>query len=95
MIRAFSILWLAVFLPIIILILPTGVSPIQRLNETFSEKFYIETYQAKFELISAELENLPESQWEGKIRSFAPTLVTQLNSKILRSINQTQSFTED
>ncbi|USH04740.1 two-component sensor histidine kinase [Grimontia kaedaensis] len=72
MIRAFSILWFAVFVPIILLILPTGINPIQLLNEWFSADFHKQTYRVKFELVTNQLLELPQDQWQNKINSYAP-----------------------
>ncbi|PMJ90726.1 ATP-binding protein [Vibrio sp. 10N.261.55.A7] len=72
MIRAFAILWLAVFVPIALLIFPTGVNPVQRLNESFSEHFYKKTYSVNFELLTGELLAIPQEQWASKIKSYKP-----------------------
>ncbi|WP_295895650.1 ATP-binding protein [uncultured Vibrio sp.] len=72
MIKAFGILWLAVFVPIILLIFPTDFNPVQRLNESFSDHFYKKIYSVNFELLSGELLALPESQWKEKIKSYTP-----------------------
>ncbi|UPQ87174.1 ATP-binding protein [Vibrio sinaloensis] len=71
MIRAFMVLWLAVFVPIILLILPTSFNPIQRLNESFSEQFYKQIYTVSFDILIDKLIDKPESQWQDIVRSYA------------------------
>ncbi|MCG9681463.1 ATP-binding protein [Vibrio sp. Isolate23] len=71
MIRAFSILWLAVFVPIVLLIIPTSINPIQRLNESFSEQFYKQVYAVNFDILSGKLLAQPQIQWQGIIQSYA------------------------
>ncbi|WGV99429.1 ATP-binding protein [Vibrio sp. YMD68] len=71
MIKAFSILWLAVFVPIVLLMIPTSINPIQRISESFSEDFYKQTYSANFEILSEELLALPKNQWQSTIANYS------------------------
>ena len=71
MIRAFSILWLAVFVPIIVLIIPTKINPIQRLNEAFSEDFFQQIYSVNFDILSDKLLRQPQHQWQQTIQHYA------------------------
>ncbi|CAH0531325.1 Adaptive-response sensory-kinase SasA [Allocatenococcus thiocycli] len=71
MIRAFSILWLVVFIPIILLVLPSSCNPIQHLNESFSERFYKEVYANNFDILTNRLLKEPQSQWPVTIQAYA------------------------
>jgi len=71
MIKAFSILWLAVFVPITLLIFPTSINPIQQLNESFSESFFKQIYGVSFDLLSEKLLSQPNEQWETTIQEYA------------------------
>ncbi len=98
MIRAFFILWLAVFLPIILLIIPTSFNPIQRLNESFSEQFYKQIYTVNFDILTDKLLEKPQSQWQAIIKTEAKHFAYPLklepidnyqdNVKVLESIRR-------
>ncbi|MDA0120372.1 ATP-binding protein [Vibrio sp. T11.5] len=71
MIRAFSVLWLAVFVPIILLLIPTQWSPIQRLNESFSEEFYQQIYANNVSTMTQTLLTYPQTQWPSVVKQYA------------------------
>ncbi|HDY7773330.1 two-component sensor histidine kinase [Vibrio vulnificus] len=71
MIRAFAILWLAVFVPTTLLIIPSGVNPVLKLNEQFSEDFYKPIYRVNFEVLSNKLLQQPTTQWQQTIDHYA------------------------
>ncbi|POC22481.1 two-component sensor histidine kinase [Vibrio vulnificus] len=71
MIRAFSILWLAVFLPTTLLVIPSGINPVLTLNEQFSEDFYKPLYRVSFESLSKRLLQQPQSEWQQTISHYA------------------------
>lgn len=71
MIRAFSVLWLAVFMPIILLLLPTQWNPIQRLNETFSEDFYQQIYANNVSTLTQTLLTYPQAEWSSVVHQYA------------------------
>ncbi|HAS6349938.1 TPA: two-component sensor histidine kinase [Vibrio vulnificus] len=71
MIRAFAILWLAVFLPTTLLVIPSGINPVLTLNEQFSEDFYKPLYRVSFESLSKRLLQQPQSEWQQTISHYA------------------------
>ncbi|MFB9214909.1 ATP-binding protein [Vibrio sinaloensis] len=71
MIRAFLILWLAVFGPIVLLIFPNQMNPIQRLNEAFSEQFFQQIYSVNFDILSDKLRHQPKDKWSPIIEQYA------------------------
>lgn len=94
MIRAFSILWLVVFVPIVLLIIPTKINPIQRLNEAFSEHFYQQIYSVNFELLSNKLLNQPNEQWDITIQRYATEFAYPLKLDSLSDYEFDQSLHE-
>ncbi|ELP5730308.1 ATP-binding protein [Vibrio vulnificus] len=70
MIRAFAILWVAVFLPTTLLIVPSDFNPIYRLNEYFSKNFYIPIYRANFDILTNKLLLMPQTQWPVIIEQY-------------------------
>lgn len=83
MVRAFLILWLAVFGPIVLLIFPNQWNPIQRLNEAFSEQFFQQIYAINFEILSNKLLKQPKEKWPALIAQYSkhfayPLELTQL-----------------
>lgn len=98
MIKAFSILWLAVFVPITLLIFPTSINPIQQLNESFSESFFKQIYGVSLDILSEKLLSQPNDQWETTIQEYAqqfayplklePMKNYQFDENLHRSISQ-------
>ncbi|MGB1320970.1 MAG: ATP-binding protein [Vibrio gallaecicus] len=70
MIRAFSILWLAVFIPIALLLFPTAINPVQHVTEYFSEGFYKKVYTVNFEMLTEKLSNHPQEKWQPVIKKY-------------------------
>ncbi|MEL7290989.1 MAG: ATP-binding protein [Pseudomonadota bacterium] len=83
MIRAFIVLWLAVFVPIVLLILPTSFNPIQRLNESFSEQFYKQIYTVSFDILIDKLIDTPQSQWQDIVQSYAKHFAYPLRLELI------------
>ncbi len=63
MIRSIFVLWLAVFVPLTIIVVPTGINPIQALSESLTEQFYLPIYTTSVETIEQDLLAHPESEW--------------------------------
>ncbi|UTV29167.1 ATP-binding protein [Photobacterium atrarenae] len=73
MLKAFSVLWLAVFMPTLFLILPTGLSPISLINAYVEENYYEETYRGTFYLLKQHLQSVPQAQWPDAISALSDT----------------------
>ncbi|MEJ2765585.1 ATP-binding protein [Photobacterium sp. MCCC 1A19761] len=73
MLKAFSVLWLAVFMPTLFLILPTGLSPIGLINAYVEENYYEKTYRGTFYLIEQQLQAVPSAQWPEVIEGLSET----------------------
>ncbi|KGK22454.1 histidine kinase [Vibrio navarrensis] len=92
MIRAFFILWIAVFLPIVLLIIPTDFNPVQQLSRNVSEDFYKPVYGTNFELLSKRLHQAPEEQWPAIIDNYARHFSYPLRLDDLQRYRETPSI---
>ncbi|OXX38201.1 two-component sensor histidine kinase [Vibrio sp. V09_P4A23P171] len=71
MIRSFWVLWVAVFLPILLLSIPTQFNPIPYLSRSISEEFYKPVYQSNFTFLSEKLRQAPQAEWTTIIDGYA------------------------
>ena len=71
MFKAFSGLWLVVFLPLFFLLIPTSYSPIVIFNEYAEKTRYVNTYKGTFHLIFKRLEALDQGEWVNNIERLS------------------------
>lgn len=71
MFKAFSGLWLVVFLPLFFLLVPTSYSPIIIFNEYAEKTRYVDTYKGTFYLIVKRLKALDQGKWVNDIESLS------------------------
>jgi len=71
MFKAFSGLWIVVFLPLFILIVPTPISPILIFNEYTEKNRFIDTYKGTFYLLFKRLSTLGQTTWVNDIESLS------------------------
>ncbi|MBC5832118.1 ATP-binding protein [Vibrio metschnikovii] len=92
MIRAFFILWIAVFLPIMLLLIPTNFNPVQKLSRNVSEDFYKQVYSTNFELLFKLLHQAPKEQWPTIIDNYAQHFSYPLRLDDLQRYQDTPSI---
>lgn len=78
MLKAFSILWLAIFIPLIFLVMPTGFGPVSYLSERMMYRFYTQVYDDTLRIIHQELTELPQAHWPGHIDQLSEHFGSQL-----------------
>ena len=71
MFKAFSGLWLVVFLLLFFLLIPTSYSPIVIFNEYAEKTRYVNTYKGTFHLIFKRLEALDQGEWVNNIERLS------------------------
>ena len=71
MFKAFSGLWLVVFLPLFFLLIPTPYSPIIIFNEYFEKSRYVDMYKGTFHLIFKRLNTIEQAKWVNDIESLS------------------------
>lgn len=67
MLRSFAILWFAVFTPLVLLIIPTDLNPVQAISKSMSGSFFKSVYSGSVNLIEEELLTLPPQEWSATI----------------------------
>lgn len=67
MLRSFAILWFAVFTPLVLLIIPTDLNPVQAISKSMSGSFFKSVYSGSVNLIEEELLTLPPQEWRSTI----------------------------
>ncbi len=83
MLRSFAILWFAVFTPLILLIIPTDLNPVQAISKSMSGSFFMSVYSGSVNLIEEELLTLSPQEWQTTIEQHQrffhnPLKLTQL-----------------
>ncbi|ENM5893523.1 ATP-binding protein [Vibrio mimicus] len=92
MIRAFWVLWVAVFLPILLLSIPNQFNPIQQLTRTLSEDFYKPVYRSNFSFLSGKLQQAPPTEWPVIIEHYAQYFTYSLRLDELESYASSTLF---
>ncbi|NIY83877.1 ATP-binding protein [Vibrio hepatarius] len=67
MLRSFAILWFAVFTPLVLLIIPTDLNPVQAISKSMSGSFFKSVYSGSVNLIEEELLSLSPQEWSATI----------------------------
>ncbi|KDM90007.1 ATP-binding protein [Photobacterium galatheae] len=98
MIKAFAFLWLAIILPLLFLIVPTGFGPISYMSERMMYAFYAKVYDDTLLVIHDDLVNRPQAQWQAYIDDLSEQFGSQLklvplaqyagDEKVLSRFNQ-------
>ncbi|WP_330961267.1 ATP-binding protein [Photobacterium sp. 53610] len=78
MIKAFSFLWLAIILPLLFLMVPTGFGPISYMSERMMYEFYSKVYDDTLLVIHDDLVNQPQAQWQSYIDDLSEQFGSQL-----------------
>ncbi|ENM5843137.1 ATP-binding protein [Vibrio mimicus] len=92
MIRAFWVLWVAVFLPILLLSIPNQFNPIQQLTRTLSEDFYKPVYRSNFSFLSGKLQQAPPTEWPVIVEHYAQYFTYSLRLDELESYASSALF---
>lgn len=83
MLRSFAILWFAVFTPLLLLMIPTDLNPVQAISKSMSGSFFKSVYSGSVNLIEEELLTLSPQEWQATIEQHQqffhnPLKLTQL-----------------
>lgn len=83
MLRSFAILWFAVFTPLLLLMIPTDLNPVQAISKSMSGSFFKSVYSGSVNLIEKELLTLSPQEWQTTIEQHQqffhnPLKLTQL-----------------
>ncbi len=83
MLRSFAILWFAVFTPLLLLMIPTDLNPVQAISKSMSGNFFKSVYSGSVNLIEEELLTLSPQEWQTTIEQHQqffhnPLKLTQL-----------------
>ena len=95
MFKAFSLLWLVVFLPIIFLIFSYGYSPVWLFNSYTVKSNLVNQGSGTFYLIEQELNVIPEAQWQQKIALLAQEFGFELQLLPLHDATQDAIHQQD
>lgn len=79
MLKAFSRLWLVVFVPLFLLMLPSQYSPVVMLNEHFAKARFVNTFQGTFFLLEQRLSKIEQTEWSASIAQIAPEFGYEVN----------------
>ena len=79
MLRSFAILWFAVFTPLVLLIIPTDLNPVQAISKSMSGSFFKSVYSGSVNLIEAELLTLSPQEWQDTIEQHQQFFHNPLN----------------
>ena len=91
MLRAFSVLWLVVFLPIIFLIFSYGYSPVWLFNDYVVKSALVKQESGTFHLLEQELAAIPTEQWPQKTEQLALEFGYELRLQPLQTATENQS----
>lgn len=84
MLRSFTILWFAVFTPLILLVIPTDLNPLQALSKSMSERFFKPIYSTSVNLLEEQLLAQPPEQWQETIKQHNQFFYNPLKLKTLK-----------
>lgn len=79
MLRSFAILWFAVFTPLLLLIIPTDLNPVQAISKSMSGSFFKSVYSGSVNLIEEELLTLSPQEWQDTIEQHQQFFHNPLN----------------
>lgn len=79
MLRSFAILWFAVFTPLVLLIIPTDLNPVQAISKSMSGSFFKSVYSGSVNLIEEELLTLSPQEWQDTIEQHQQFFHNPLN----------------
>lgn len=91
MFRAFSGLWLLVFVPLCFLLIPSRYSPIQWFNHHIEQERYIHLYSGAFTLLEQELLVQPQAVWPQKFAEISRYFGYELSLKRMPSLSLSRS----
>ncbi len=91
MIKAFFRLWVLVFIPLLLLILPSKLSPITAVNDLAMLNFGVSTYKGIFYLLEQRLNEIPESSWPVEFSKLAEDFVYEIK---LLPANEVDNYIE-
>lgn len=83
MLRSFIILWFAVFTPLIFLVVPTDLNPLQALSKSMSESFFKPIYSASVNLLEEQLLTQTPEQWPETINQHNQFFYNPLKLKTI------------
>ncbi|MGF1894648.1 hypothetical protein L4D18_25095, partial [Vibrio campbellii] len=92
MVRAFSILWVVIFLPIIFLSFSSDYSPVWLFNHYVLKTASIKQESGTFHLIEQTLADTPTEKWPQKIEQLALEFGNELQLLPLPTATKNQSL---
>ncbi|CCN73485.1 ATP-binding protein [Vibrio nigripulchritudo] len=78
MIKAFSILWLVILIPIALVFSPFGSVPLNEIGNSMAHKFYTEVYGPTLYTLEDDLLKLPKEEW----KSYSDELQPEFGHKL-------------
>ncbi|MBD1559315.1 two-component sensor histidine kinase [Vibrio sp. S9_S30] len=72
MIKAFSILWLVILVPIALFFSPFGANPLSHISNTLAKDFYQNIYGPTLKTLHEDLNALPSENWQQYIEDLQP-----------------------